>query len=91
MANSDGVFKRCGCKDTLTHRRLDRACPRLAGRSHGSWYFRCSATNALGRTERVRRGGYRSRPAALQAREEWLARTAEERTAGSWTLERWLW
>src|SRR6266571_3406172 len=90
MTNSDGVFKRCGCKDTLTRRRLDRACPRLGERGHGSWYFRCSTSNALGGTERVRRGGYGSRPAALRAREEWLARTAQERTAGSWTLARWL-
>ncbi|HZO68693.1 MAG TPA: tyrosine-type recombinase/integrase [Kribbellaceae bacterium] len=90
MAKTDGVFKRCGCKDTLTGRRLDRACPRLAERGHGSWYFRCSASNALGGRERVRHGGYQSRAAAVRAREEWLARTVEERTAGSWTLERWL-
>ncbi len=90
MATSGGIFKRCGCKDAATGRRLDKACPRLAERGHGTWYFHCSATNLLGRSERVRRGGYPSQAAARRAREEWLARTGEERTAGSWTVERWL-
>ena len=29
MARTGGIFKRCGCKDPVTGRRLDRACPRL--------------------------------------------------------------
>jgi integrase len=90
MATSDGMFKRCGCKDATTGRRLDRACPRLAERRHGTWYFHCSATNLLGRAEQVRRGGFPSRAAARRARDEWLAATGEERTARSWTVERWL-
>ncbi len=90
MATSGGIFKRCGCKDTASGRRLDKACPRLAERGHGTWYFHCSATNLLGRSERVRRGGYPSQAAARRARDEWLAQTGEERTARSWTVERWL-
>jgi hypothetical protein len=38
----------------------------------------------------VRRGGYPSQAAARRARDEWLAATGEERTARSWTVERWL-
>jgi hypothetical protein len=34
------IFKRCGCRDLRTRARLERACPRLGERAHGSWYFR---------------------------------------------------
>ncbi|SCE96086.1 Phage integrase family protein [Micromonospora echinospora] len=57
MSSAGVVFKRCGCRDA-SRRRLEQSCPRLAERGHGSWYFHCSATNLLGRRERVRRGGY---------------------------------
>jgi integrase len=89
MTNSDGVFKRCGCRDAAG-RRLEKACPRLAERGHGTWYFHASARNLVGRSERARRGGYASRAAALRARDAWLATTGEDRTARSWTVERWL-
>jgi len=89
MAASDGVLKRCGCRDT-SGKRLEKACPRLSERGHGSWYFHASATNLLGRSERARRGGYPSQAAARRARDEWLACTGEERTACGWTVERWL-
>jgi len=73
-----------------TGRRLEQDCRRLADRRHGTWYFHASATNLLGRSERARRGGFASKAAARQARDGWLASTGEERTARSWTLERWL-
>ncbi|WP_371687385.1 tyrosine-type recombinase/integrase [Micromonospora sp. KC723] len=59
-------------------------------RNHGTWYFHCSASNVLGRSERVRRGGYPSQAAARRARDEWLAATQAQRTASGWTVERWL-
>jgi len=90
MRTPGQIFKRCGCRNQATKQRLDRACPRLSERGHGTWYFHCSATNALGRAERIRRGGYPSQAAARRARAEWLAHTGQERTARSWTLERWL-
>jgi hypothetical protein len=65
--DSPGVFKRCGCRDWATGRRLEKACPRLAERGHGTWYFHASAPNALGHAERVRRGGYPSQAAAHRA------------------------
>ena len=87
---SPGVtFKRCGCRDA-DRRRLEQSCPRLSERGHGTWYFHCSATNLLGRRERARRGGYPSQNAARQARDEFLASSAADRTAEGWTVERWL-
>jgi hypothetical protein len=52
------IFKRCGCHDS-ERPRMEKSCPRLGGPGHGTWYFHCSATNVLGRSERVRRGGSR--------------------------------
>jgi integrase len=89
MSSPGVIFKRCGCRDA-SRRRLERACPRLAERGHGTWSFHCSATNLLGRRERVRRGGYPSQAAARQARDEFLAGSAADRTAQGWTVERWL-
>ena len=87
MTNSDGTFKRCGCRNAAG-RRLNNKCPRLAELGHGSWYLHASARSLLGRSERVRRGGYPSRAAASRARDEWLATTGEDGTARSWTVER---
>src|SRR5690349_6054267 len=90
MRTSNGViFKRCGCRDA-SQRRLEQSCPRLGERGHGTWYFHCSAANLLGRRDRARRGGYPSPAPARQARDEFLAGTAADRTAEGWTVERWL-
>jgi integrase len=89
MSNPGVIFKRCGCRDS-SRRRLEQSCPRLAARGHGTWYFHCSATNLLGRRERVRRGGYPSQAAARRARDEWLTTTEACRTAQGWTVQRWL-
>ncbi|HWG99655.1 MAG TPA: tyrosine-type recombinase/integrase [Pilimelia sp.] len=83
------IFKRCGCRNSAGQ-RLEKACPRLPERGHGSWYFHCTATNLLGRRERARRGGYPSQAAARHARDQWLTITAASRTAQGWTVERWL-
>lgn len=89
MRNTGVIFKRCGCRDT-NRRRLENSCPRLSERGHGSWYFHCSATNLLGRRERIRRGGYPSQAAARRARDEWLTGTESDRIAQGWTVERWM-
>jgi integrase len=90
MRSTKGViFKRCGCRDG-SGRRLEQRCPRLTEQAHGSWCFHASPRNLLGRSERVRRGGFASQAAARRARDEWLASTEGERTARSWTVERWL-
>src|SRR4051794_11087850 len=90
MATGRLVFKPCGCTDPATRKRSGRGCPRLARPGPGSWYFRCSARDLFGRIRRVRRGGYRSRAAALQARAEFLARSPQERDLSGWTVDRWL-
>jgi hypothetical protein len=90
MSSRGVIFKRCGCRDAATRQRLEKACPRLAEPGHGSWYFHASAMDLLGRSERVRRGGYPSQAAARRARDEWLATTGADRTARWWTVERWL-
>jgi hypothetical protein len=58
MSGNGVIFKRCGCRDQRTGSRLERHCPRLAKRGHGSWTFHCSVTTLFERTERVRRSGY---------------------------------
>jgi len=83
------IFKRCGCRDG-SGKRLERSCPRLPDRGHGTWYFQCSARNLLGRAERKRQGGFASKAAATRARNAWLTATGEERTANAWTVAQWL-
>jgi hypothetical protein len=56
----------------------------------GTWYFHCSTTDFLGRSERVRRGGFSSQVAAREARDACLDASAADRTAEGWTVERWL-
>jgi hypothetical protein len=50
--SSDAVFQRCGCVNSATGKRWDRACPRLDEPGHGSWYFTCSTPNLLGGVRR---------------------------------------
>ncbi|OOC00631.1 site-specific integrase [Amycolatopsis azurea DSM 43854] len=86
------VYKRCGCK---TREEVGGGrCPRLAERRHGSWYFSLELPCGRdGRRHRVRRGGFRSRAAAVQARAYLLGadvlpgRSAV--TVGQW-LDIWL-
>ncbi|WP_328463422.1 site-specific integrase [Actinoplanes sp. NBC_00393] len=89
MTTTGKTFKRCGCRNSRGQ-RLEQNCPRLSERGHGSWYFHCSAPNLLGRSERIRRGGYPSQAAARQARDKTLADSAARRTGAGWTVERWL-
>jgi hypothetical protein len=84
------VFKRCGCRDPHTRKRLEKACPRLGERGHGSWYFECTVSTMAGRRERARRGGFATRAAAVEARDALLSRSAEESTTVLWTVARWL-
>jgi hypothetical protein len=89
MSGPGVIFKRCGCRDG-ERKRLEQHCTQLPERGHGSWYFHCSAPNLLGRSERIRRGGFPSQTAARQARDEYLADSAGRRTGDGWTVERWL-
>jgi integrase len=65
MTGQGRVYKRCGCVDPVTRRQLGR-CPCLAGSRHGSWYVDLGLpAGPDGRRGRIRRGGYRSRAAAI--------------------------
>jgi len=90
MAATGSVYKRCGCRDKTTGRRLEQHCPRLSERRHGSWTFACSAPNLVGTSDRKRQGGFPSKQVASRAMQEWLAQTERQRTAAGWTLDRWL-
>jgi integrase len=90
MISQGVIFKRCGCQDPASGRRLGRTCPQLAEGRHGSWYFHVSVTNLMGRRERVRRGGYPTRAAARHARDEALGRSQQDQSGHAWTVERWL-
>ena len=90
MASTGSIYKRCGCRDKITGRRLEQNCPRLSERRHGSWTFTCSAPNLLGRSDRKRQGAFTSQAAARRGMHEWLAKTERQRTAAGWTLGRWL-
>jgi hypothetical protein len=90
MSNQGVIVKRCGCREPGTRRRLGRTCPRLTERGHGRWYFHCCVATMFGGRERVRRGGYPTRRAAEDARDELLERSRAERTTQTWTVARWL-
>jgi integrase len=90
MTGGGVIFKRCGCRDPETKQRLERACPRLNERGHGTWTFHCSVTTMFGGRERVRRGGYTTRRDAAAARNHLLERSRAECTTATWTTGRWL-
>lgn len=60
---------RRGCEDLDSGRAMGGRCPRLAAeRGHGSWYLRLELWIGMdGRRRRVRRGGFPTRKAALEA------------------------
>ncbi len=90
MKRDTAIYKRCGCIDRTTGKRRSGTCPQLGRSAHGSWYFRCSVRDVLGRTIRVRRGGYPSRHAAAHARRDFLASGRSSGCRGAWTTARWL-
>lgn len=70
MTSGNGLFKRCGCQDALTGRRLGSRCPQLSARGHGTWYFRLELPPGKnGKRRQLRRGGFASRKAAGAARD----------------------
>jgi len=58
---ADGsVYRRCSCRDG-NKKSLGAACPRLANKRHGQWYFRIELPeDAQGNRRPRRRGGYES-------------------------------
>ncbi|MFF0290698.1 tyrosine-type recombinase/integrase [Streptomyces sp. NPDC005262] len=87
------TYKRCTCHGPLFNRdgdpvltdagehktgRLDRNCPRLTERNHGSWFYQIELERSGdGERKRAREGGFRTQEeAARQAEEVWRASKA---------------
>jgi integrase len=86
----EGVFRRCGCTDEATGRRLDKRCPRLVDPEHGSWYFSVQLPDEQSRRARCRRGGYRTARQAQSARAQTLASAESGTNPRRVTVEQWL-
>lgn len=107
----DKTFKRCACKGPLTRPDgkpaldkegrpkigyLERACPRLKERAHGSWYFQIELErDGTGDRKRAREGGFATQAeAAAKAEEVWRASKAGVNVLSDETvtefLARWL-
>jgi integrase len=86
------TFKRCGCADPTTGRRLDAACPKLKRARHGTWYYAAELPPGHnGKRRRTRRGGFRAEADARQALQTLLAATAPATTDGNQlTVAEWL-
>ncbi|MFF4678866.1 tyrosine-type recombinase/integrase [Amycolatopsis sp. NPDC001319] len=94
MACRAAVYKRCGCRVREPDGVSGGRCPRLVERGHGSWYFSLELPcGPDGRRHRVRRGGFRTRAAAEQARAYLLGADVipgcSAVTVGQW-LDIWL-
>jgi hypothetical protein len=62
------VYKRCGCRDSLTGKRKGPACDQLLRPGHGSWYVSLEMpAGVVGERRRLRLGGHRSRQQAERA------------------------
>ena len=85
-----GVYRRCGCADPRTGRRLGERCPRLSNPAHGSWYFSVQLSDAKPGPARFRRGGFRTARQAASARHQVLASEAAGASPRRVTVEQWL-
>jgi integrase len=85
------TFRRCGCRDRKTGRRLGGRCPRLADAGHGSWYLCLElGIGSDGRRCRLRCGGYPSQKAARQALDQLCIPSGGPGGGTGWTTGRWL-
>jgi integrase len=85
-----GIYRRCGCTDPATGRRLGARCGRLLDPTHGSWYFAVQIPAGQSDPLRVRRGGYAAARQAVTARNRLLAASAEGGSPRRVTVEQWL-
>jgi integrase len=85
-----GVFRRCGCTDLTTGRRLGGRCPRLSDPAHGSWYFSVQLPRETPGPTRFRQGGFRTAKQATAARDQALASAVAGTSPRRVTVEQWL-
>lgn len=88
MKANGSVYKRCGCREAISARKLGPRCPKLSRPGHGSWYIALDVPSARGGRERIRRGGYPTRVAAEQALAD--LRATDRPGNGIVTVETWL-
>ncbi|MGH9248815.1 MAG: tyrosine-type recombinase/integrase, partial [Acidimicrobiales bacterium] len=88
------VFRRCGCRDPETGRQHGKSCPKLSNPRHGSWSFVTDVPDMDGKRHQVKRGGYPTRKAALDAMGELADRARSgrrlQRRTGRLTLGEYL-
>jgi hypothetical protein len=91
MAQRDGVFKRCGCRDSVTGKSLGARCDRLAEHRHGSWFYTVELPRGpRGHRRRWRRGGFATAELAAAERDRLSASPDRERFGELLTVEQWL-
>ena len=84
------VYKRCGCRDSVTGKRKGPTCDLLPRPGHGSWYVSLEMPVGLaGERRRLRLGGHRSRQHAEVALRALQTPCLPTGTA-AWTTGRWL-
>jgi len=88
--NPGGVYRRCGCLDQATGRRLGTRCPRLADPAHGSWYYTAQVSDPGGRRHRQRRGGFATAATAGKARAHATVTDVTGGRGRRWTVAAWL-
>src|SRR5688500_14449321 len=75
------TFRRCGCRDEAG-RQLGKACPKLASRRHGSWFYVVELPPINGKRRQLRRGGFQIQREAEAALAEEIARLRAGSTPG---------
>jgi hypothetical protein len=75
------TFRRCGCRDEAG-RQLGKACPKLASRRHGSWFYVLELPPINGKRQQLRRGGFHIQREAEAALAEEIARLRAGSTPG---------
>ncbi len=72
----ENIYKRCGCKDPTTGRKLGSSCPKLRtskgewSPSHGTWQYRVELPAVAGDRDGLRRGGFATATDAEKARDK---------------------
>lgn len=84
------AYKRCGCADKTSGKRLGGRCGRLAEPGHGSWYFAVQVTDVSGRRRRARQGGFPAEVAARQAASDLIVSCRDAPVSAQCTVGRWL-
>ncbi|GAA0427057.1 hypothetical protein GCM10010160_62930 [Acrocarpospora corrugata] len=84
------AYKRCGCANKTTGKRLGGRCGRLAETDHGSWYFAIQVTDVSGRRRRIRHGGFPDEAAARQVATDLIASGQDAPVTAHCTVGRWL-